>query len=124
MATIAHFDIPVDDIERAKKFYEALFDWKIEKVPGEMPYYFIETTDLNGQKNVGGGMGKREKAGQQPTNFIGVPSIDEYIDKAVAMGGSIIEPKTPITGVGYLAVCQDTESNTFGFWEDDTNAKA
>ncbi len=50
MATIVHFDIPVDNIEMAKDFHEAIFDWKIEKVPGEMPYYLIETTDLDGQK--------------------------------------------------------------------------
>ena len=30
MPTIAHFDIPADDTERAKDFYEKLFGWKIE----------------------------------------------------------------------------------------------
>ena len=122
MATIVHFDIPVDNIERAKDFYEAIFHWKIEKVPGEMPYYLIETTDLNGQKSVGGGMAQREKAGQQITNFIGVSSIDEYVDKIEDYGGKVAEPKTPIVGWGYLAVCLDTESNTFGLWEDDPDA--
>jgi len=41
MPTIVHFDLPADDVERAKKFYEKLFDWKFDKVP--MPYYLIET---------------------------------------------------------------------------------
>ena len=123
MPTIVHFDIPVDDIERAKNFYEKLFDWKIEKVPGEMPYFVIETTDLEGQRKLGGGMATREKSGQQITNFVGVPSIDEYIDKVEALGGKVLEPKTPIVGWGYLAVCLDTENNTFGLWEDDTSAK-
>ena len=123
MATIVHFDIQVDNIERAKKFYETLFNWKIEKAPGEMPYYFIETTDLDGQKGVGGGMAKREKTGQQITNFIGVSSIDEYIEKLKALGGKVIESKTTIVGWGYLAVCLDTENNTFGLWEDDRNEK-
>jgi predicted enzyme related to lactoylglutathione lyase len=27
MSTIVHFDVPVDDIKRAKDFYEKLFDW-------------------------------------------------------------------------------------------------
>jgi uncharacterized protein len=31
MPTIVHFEIPSDDIERAKKFYNELFGWKIEK---------------------------------------------------------------------------------------------
>jgi len=122
MPTIVHFDIPVDDIERAKKFYEDLFNWSIKKVPGEMPYYLIETTDLDGKASLGGGMAKREKAGQHITNFIGVSSIDKYIDRIEALGGKVLEPKTPIVGWGYLAVCLDTENNMFGLWEDDKNA--
>ncbi|MGC2569882.1 MAG: VOC family protein [Candidatus Nitrosopolaris sp.] len=34
MPTIVHFEIPSDDIERAKKFYNDLFGWKIEKWAG------------------------------------------------------------------------------------------
>ena len=123
MPTIVHFDIPVDSIERAKSFYEILFHWKIEKAPGDIPYFLIETTDLDGQRNIGGGMAKREKSGQQITNFVGVPSIDEFITKVEALGGKVLEPKTPIVGWGYLAVCLDTENNLFGIWQDDKNAK-
>jgi uncharacterized protein len=32
-------------------------------------------------------------------------------------------PKTPVRGMGYFAVCLDTENNTFGIWETDSNAK-
>jgi len=124
MATIAHFDIPVDNVERAKRFYESLFDWTIEKTPGEMPYWFIGTTDLNGQKSVGGGMAKREKAGQQITNFIGVRSIAECLERVKDLGGDVLQPKTPIPGWGHLAVCLDTEGNTFGLWEEDQKTKA
>jgi predicted enzyme related to lactoylglutathione lyase len=28
MPTITHFMVPADDMERAKKFYVELFDWK------------------------------------------------------------------------------------------------
>ena len=37
MPTIVHFDLPVDDLERAKKFYEKLFDWKFNQVPMPTP---------------------------------------------------------------------------------------
>ena len=59
MPTIVHFDLPADDVERAKKFYEKLFDWKFDKVPMPTPYYLIETADLEGNPAVRGGMGKR-----------------------------------------------------------------
>jgi uncharacterized protein len=36
--TIVHFEIPSDNIERAKKFYNDLFGWKMEKMPGPMEY--------------------------------------------------------------------------------------
>ncbi len=38
MPTIVHFEIPTDDLERAKRFYTELFGWKIEKYPGPMEY--------------------------------------------------------------------------------------
>ena len=41
MATIVHFDIPVDNIERAKKFYEALFN----EVQNGLPLVF-EAKDM------------------------------------------------------------------------------
>ncbi len=52
MPTIVHFDIPADDVERAKKFYSDLFRWKIEKWSesgtGDMEYWIITTTDEKG----------------------------------------------------------------------------
>lgn len=123
MPTIAHFDLPADDVERAKKFYTELFDWKIEKVEGPMEYYFIETTDLEGQPGLGGGMGLRGSPEQKITNFMEVTSVDEYCDRVKELGGMVLQPKMPVPGYGYLAVCMDTEENTFGLWEIDESAE-
>lgn len=123
MPTIVHFDIAADDPERAKKFYEELFNWKIELLPGPINYYLIETTDLNGKKGIGGGMATREKPEQKITNFIGVNSMDDYIVKVEKLGGKVIEPKAAIPGWGYLAVCLDTENNLFGLWEENKDMK-
>jgi len=122
MPTITHFDIPVDDIERAKKFYTDLFGWKIERLPGPMEYYEISTTNEKGEMGVGGGMAKRNSPADKITNYVDVSSVDEYISKVEQLGGKIILPKTPIPGFGYLAVCLDTENNPFGLWETDENA--
>ena len=70
MPTIVHFEIPADDIERTKKFYNDLFEWKIEKLPvtddsqltsvatGQpIEYWMVTTTNDKGNKaSVGGGM--------------------------------------------------------------------
>lgn len=122
MATITHFQIPAEDIQRVKKFYQELFGWKIEKVPGDLQYYFIETTDADGTIGVGGGIMKRETPEEQITNFIGVSSINECCPKIVALGGKILQPKSPVVNWGYFAICCDTENNIFGLWEDDKDA--
>ncbi len=69
-------------MERAKKFYAGLFDWKIEKFPGPIDYYAITTTDENGEKGLGGGLVKREEPQEAIVNYVDVPSVDEYIAKS------------------------------------------
>ncbi len=123
MPTIVHFEIPVDDMERAKKFYGSLFGWRIDKFSGQMEYWIISTCDENGKDAVKGGMVKREFPEHSVTNYIDVPSVDEYVIKIKNLGGEVIMPKTAVAGMGYFAVCLDTEKNSFGIWETDTSAK-
>lgn len=123
MPTVVHFDIGSDDPERARKFYEALFGWKMEIPPGMTNYYLIETRDLEGKPGVDGGLGKRGEPGQRITAYIGVSSIDEYVAKVEQLGGRVVMPRTAVPGWGYLAVCFDTEDNMFGLWQEDRSAK-
>ncbi len=123
MPTITHFNVPADDVERAKKFYTELFGWKIEKLPGPMEYYGISTTNEKGEEGFGGGMSKREDSNETITNYVDVPSIDEYAAKVEKLGGKMVTPKMSVPGYGYLAVCLDTEHNVFGLWETDEHAK-
>jgi len=129
MPTIVHFEIPSDDVERSKKFYGDLFGWNIEKIPADkipegMEYWGITTKDHEGNNAVNGGMMKRMKAEQQGIlNYIDVKSVEEYSTKVEQLGGKIVQPKMAIPGMGYLAVCTDTEGNTFGLWETDSTAK-
>ena len=41
--SLVWFEIPANNVERAKSFYGALFGWKIEKLPGPMEYWHIDT---------------------------------------------------------------------------------
>lgn len=130
MPTLVHFEIPSDDLERSKKFYSELFGWNFEKwsgpesLPEGMEYLTITTTDDKGNKSIGGGMMKRQNSQQQGmTNYIDVKSVDEHSDRVMQLGGKVVIPKKAIAGMGYFAVCLDTENNTFGIWETDPNAK-
>ena len=133
MPTIVHFEMPADNVERAKKFYTDLFGWKIEKWPGKssknsssssMEYWIVSTTDDKGNKApIGGGLMKRQEQHQQITNFIDVNSVDEYSSKIEKLGGKVVVTKMAVPGMGYFAVCHDTENNSFGIWETNEGAK-
>jgi uncharacterized protein len=123
LPTIVHFEIPTDDLERAKKFYTELFGWKMEKAPGPFEYWMISTTDENGNKAIGGGMVKRQDPQQRIGNYIGVQSIEEYTSKIEKLGGKILVPKMAVPDNGYMSVCMDTEGNTFSLWKADASAK-
>ncbi len=133
MPTVVHFEIPADDVERAKKFYTDLFGWKMEKWPGTdgkdpsssaMEYWIINTTDDKGNKaSIGGGMMKRQDTMKQITNFIDVNSVDEYSSKIEKLGGKVVVSKMAVPGMGYFAACNDTENNSFGIWESNESAK-
>lgn len=122
MPSIVHFDIPSEDVERAKKFYSTLFGWDIEPFP-DMQYNLITTTNLDGTPGVGGGMGKRMDPSQRMLNYFGVPSIDAAMNQVTALGGKVITEKMAVPGMGILATCMDTEGNQFGLWEDDPQAR-
>lgn len=122
MAAIVHFDVPAEDVERAKKFYSALFGWKFESYP-EMEYNLITTTNLDGTPGIGGGMGKRMDPSQRIMNYFGVASIDAAMKEVKLLGGSILTDKMAVPQMGYLANCLDTEGNAFGLWEADTGAR-
>jgi uncharacterized protein len=119
MPTIMHFEIPADNVERAKSFYSKLFGWEMKEIPG-MDYWMVTTS---GEKPVGGGMMKRQNPGQTIVNYIDVPSVDKYAAEIEKLGGKIVFSKTAIPEMGYFAICLDTENNSFGIWEDNKNAK-
>lgn len=119
MPTIVHFDVPAEDIERAKKFYSTLLGWKFESVPG-MQYNLIATTNLDGTPGVGGGMGKRMEPSQRMMNYFGVSSLDAAMKQVRSLGGRTITDTVP--RMGYLVNCIDTEGNAFGLWEEDPKA--
>lgn len=119
MATIVHFEIPSDNIERAAKFYNGLFGWKAEKMAGEGPmeYWMFRTGSGNGQQEIGGGIMQRQQPQHGITNYIGVDSVTEYSKKVERLGGKVKVAKTEVPDFGWFAVCADTENNTFALWE-------
>ena len=121
MPRVVHFEINAEKPEQLAKFYEEVFNWKFEKWKGPMDYWLIMTGE--DETGIDGGLARRTEAGAATVNTIGVPSIDEYIEKIKENNGTIIMPKQAIPGVGWTAYFKDPEGNFFGLMEDDPTAK-
>ena len=117
---IVHFEIPADDVARAQTFYQSVFGWKIKQMPmpaGGIEYYGV-TTRNEGQPGINGGLMKRNMPGQPFANYVAVKSIDEFLAKVTASGGSVILPRQEIApGMGSIAVFKDTEENMMGLYQ-------
>ena len=119
--SIVWFEIPVDNVERAKSFYNSLFGWKIERFPGPMEYWHIDTGGSDDTPD--GAIIPRQNPQHGVTNYIAVPSVDQFAAKVEKLGGKICMPKQAVPEMGYFAICQDTDNNTFALWEKDPAAK-
>ncbi|HEV2329577.1 MAG TPA: VOC family protein [Verrucomicrobiae bacterium] len=125
-SSIVWFEIPADDTGRAKKFYASLFGWKIAPFPGmtapeAQNYLHVDTGGANDSPD--GGIMSRMHPEQGITSYISVPSVTRYMAKVKKLGGEICKEKTAVPGMGYFAICKDTENNTFAIWEMNKKAK-
>ena len=65
-ANIVWFEIPADDLGRARKFYKALFGWKINQFPGMADYWHIDTGGSDDTPD-GGMMTRSTRNSRSPT---------------------------------------------------------
>ena len=122
MPRIIHFEINVDNPERATKFYSDTFGWQFQKWGGPTEYWLV-TTGPDAQPGINGGMMKRPHPGASTVNTIGVASVEDAIATVAKNGGKVVMPKTAIPTIGWFAYCTDTEGNTFGVMQSDPNAR-
>jgi len=113
-----HFEIPANDVDKLKRFYEGVFGWIITQAPGPIEYWIIQTVpvDANGmllRPGVNGGMYKRQVPDSKPINYFSVESISDFLEKIEKMGGKVTMPKTEVPEVGWVAAAEDPEGNQF-----------
>jgi uncharacterized protein len=121
MDKVQHFEIPADDMARAKKFYSSVFGWRIQDVPG-MEYAMADSveTDENRQP-IGGTNGGILKRNTDYANAVSititVPDADIAIQKVISSGGTLVRNKEKFGNIGYVAYVKDTEGNVLGIWQ-------
>ena len=120
MNKVVHFEIPADNLGRAKIFYASVFGWTTQDFGEDVSLVTTVESDDNGPKIPGainGDLYKRTSTNPHPSVVMDVDSIDDYLKKIEAAGGKVIKEKQEMAGMGYYASFADTEGNTLGLWE-------
>jgi uncharacterized protein len=117
---VVHFEIPAENPQRLTNFYEELFGWKIEKAEGFD--YWIAQTGEEGEPGIDGAITGSQGPAQVPINYVNVPSVDEYVEKASKLGAGVTVGKQAVPGMGWFAHIADLEGNPLGIWQSDEGA--
>jgi len=121
---VVHFEIPADNVDRAKSFYKQAFGWDISQYPG-MEYHMVNTAEIDQKtrmpKEVGainGGMAKRNNDTNKTTVItVDVADIDAALKSIEKLGGKMVQKKQPVADMGFTAYFKDTEGNIVGLWQ-------
>jgi uncharacterized protein len=116
----SHFEIPVDDPDRAEKFYSNVFGWSFQRYEGAPEYYGMVNTG-DSDPGINGALFQRGPDAET-TLTMSVDSIEDAIAAIEGAGGEVLQGKTPIPGMGWFATCRDTEGNKFGLFTNDPKA--
>ena len=126
MDKVVHFEIPANDLNRAKQFYSSTFGWQLEDWPmpdgsvyvGARTVGVDEATRMPKEPGaINGGLMQRSADVPAPVLAMDVSSVDEYVKKVEAAGGKVVRPKMQVGDMGYYAYVADTEGNVIGLWE-------
>ena len=113
-ATLRHFAINADNVQRAKSFYEKVFGWTFSAW-GPPDFYQVRNA---GDGLMGALQGRRELQDGRRTNAFetsfAVDDIRATLAAAEALGGKVLMQPFHIPGVGEVGYFEDTEGNICG----------
>jgi uncharacterized protein len=108
-----HIELQTQDVEKSKKFYTEMFDWKLEEFQ-DMGYTMIDVGE-----GTGGGMMKKP-APDMPDNWLPYILVDDVAastKKAQSLGTTVCKDITEVQGMGWFSVITDPTGASFGLWQ-------
>lgn len=120
---VVHFEVPFDDGDRARAFYQGAFGWTIMAMH-DMNYTMVSTgptTENVGPSEpgyIGGGLAERNELLQGPVITVDVEDIDAALADVEKLGGKTVRPRQEIGGgMGFTAYFTDPEGNLMGLYQ-------
>jgi predicted enzyme related to lactoylglutathione lyase len=120
-ARVVHFEIPFDDGDRARSFYEKAFGWEMMSMP-DMGYTLV-TTGPSGDEGptepgyINGGMMQREGPFTAPNLVLDVENLEDALKAVNDAGGTTVSERQAVGDMGFAAYFKDSEGNLVGLWE-------
>lgn len=113
---VGWFDIHVSDLERAKKFYETVFNIKLVDLPIEWGKQSAFPFDEGGLNITGALVEKEDRSTTGNNTIVYFVSEDCTTEesKVEGAGGKVIKPKMSIGEFGFVSILLDSEGNTIG----------
>jgi uncharacterized protein len=113
------FEIPVTDFERAKTFYETIFNIQmpVSEIPGYKMGFFPQGAGVNGAICAGEGY---IPSGTGSLLYLNAnPDLNLVLDKVIEQEGRILVSKTIIgKDMGFYAFIVDSEGNKIALQSD------
>lgn len=106
---VVHFEILGPDAVKTQAFYRDLFGWTIN-ADNPMQYGLVEA----GDGGIGGGVGATQDGSRLVTVYVQVDDIQAALDKAVALGATVVMPVLEIPGMVTFAQFADPDGNVVG----------
>ncbi len=114
---MVHVEIPAGDTAKARAFWGGLFGWQFEEYRGSPTEYHMTRFS----ETQGGAIMEADGDKRGPRVYFDVDDIKAENARVGELGGESGEAY-PVPGMGWFAVCKDSEGNEFGLWQTDPDA--
>ncbi len=111
-----HVELNTTDVDKAKEFYNQLFDWELEDMPmgPSGAYTVIKVGD-----GTGGGLLRNPMPGVPSfwLAYVLVDDISAATKKAESLGAKIVKDSIEVPDMGWLSIIADPTGAALGLWQ-------
>ncbi|HYY80847.1 MAG TPA: VOC family protein [Actinomycetes bacterium] len=113
-APVVWFEIAGRDLDALTRFYGDLLGWKVD---ADNPQHY-GMVDTGAEGGIPGGIyAPGDQVGEYVSFYAGVRGLEGYLERAQRLGGTVVQPPTPISENARVAMLLDPEGHRIGLLE-------